>query len=944
MTVSPASSRWIFLAALVAVLFVAAGLRLYQLPERPLGLHYDEAANGILAGEIARGLKTPIFIASYTGKEVLFFYWAALWMKLCGVTPWALRLSAALIGVATVAATVWAGHELLQEWADGRWIALTAAAALAVSFWHIVLSRYGFRAITQPLLQALTVAALWRGFRQGQGRQRPLAQMMWPALAGLFCGLTAYTYLAARAFPIPLAAALAALLVTDRHKRKQRLVQTGVFVAVAALVLTPLARYWYTHPGSFMVRARQVAADNWAEAWRGWVACLKMFFWEGDPYIRFNVPGRPLFGPPLAVLFVVGLGAGLYRLVRVLRSSEDEARSLSVGAGVFLFVLLPVMLLPSALATDEITPSNLRTVGLLPFVYVFPALGLWTFLGLLRPLYADRSSVKHVLLPAAGFLLLVTMGVSVASSYLAWASSPSLYYAADGDLSDAADYLSGADLSSTTPYVASQHYRHPTLAFLSDDYEAVRWLVGGQTLAFPPSGNALYLMPRSASDDLAWMRSMLSEDSFVSAPPGPDGSPAFYVYRSRISEAPAAPERRSVNLGHVVRFLGYGVTNQPQAGETADIALWWKVTGSPEHPDYRAVARLHDRWGSVWGTRQPSHYPSEQWTEGELIIDHLSVPIEPGAPPGEYAVRFGLYAPGADTRLPVLDESGAYAGLYTEIPIEVARAATPPSTEEMGIQDRIGASLDGLTLLGASVNTKTARPGERLHATLFWRVGNTAPPSHRLSLRLGGRTLYEGGPVHDTYPFSEWRPQEVVADRYSPRLPLDMPAGTHPLRIQIGDQGTLDLGNVTVQATDRIFEVPPISHPVTATLSDRVELLGYDLSSDSPAAGETLTLTLTWRALTDMVTDYTVFTHLEAPDGSMVGQRDQQPREGTYPTSLWARGEVVTDVYRIPIDAAAPPGEHRLKVGMYTAEDGIRLSIENDEDNAVTLQTISVAE
>jgi predicted membrane-bound mannosyltransferase len=90
--------RWVSAVMLLLILFVAAGLRLYRLPDLPLGLHYDEAANGILAGEIAAGAKLPIFISSYTGKEVLFFYWAALWIKLLGVTPLALRLSAALVG------------------------------------------------------------------------------------------------------------------------------------------------------------------------------------------------------------------------------------------------------------------------------------------------------------------------------------------------------------------------------------------------------------------------------------------------------------------------------------------------------------------------------------------------------------------------------------------------------------------------------------------------------------------------------------------------------------------------------------------------------------------------------------------------------------------------------------------------------------------------------
>jgi hypothetical protein len=59
---SHATTRWMFLAAFLAVCLVAAGLRFYRLSELPLGLHYDEAANGILAGEIARGLKAPIFI------------------------------------------------------------------------------------------------------------------------------------------------------------------------------------------------------------------------------------------------------------------------------------------------------------------------------------------------------------------------------------------------------------------------------------------------------------------------------------------------------------------------------------------------------------------------------------------------------------------------------------------------------------------------------------------------------------------------------------------------------------------------------------------------------------------------------------------------------------------------------------------------------------------
>ena len=82
MSESERGVRRLFLAALLLVVLVAAVLRLYDLPRTPLGLHYDEAANGILASGIASGNDRPLFITAYTGKEVLFFYWAALSMKL----------------------------------------------------------------------------------------------------------------------------------------------------------------------------------------------------------------------------------------------------------------------------------------------------------------------------------------------------------------------------------------------------------------------------------------------------------------------------------------------------------------------------------------------------------------------------------------------------------------------------------------------------------------------------------------------------------------------------------------------------------------------------------------------------------------------------------------------------------------------------------------------
>ena len=967
-------SRWPFAATLLLVLLVAAGLRLYRLPELPLGLHYDEAANGILAGEIARGIKAPVFIPSYTGKEVLFFYWAALWMRLLGVAPLALRLSAALAGVATIAATVWAVRELLHGQRDADWVALLTAAFLATSFWHLILSRYGFRAVTQPLLQALTVAALWRGLRKAHRPERagagllpdsaspvhggaapapPVSRRCWVAwllLAGLLCGLTAYTYLAARAFPIPLAAALLTLLVADRGHRRARLGQLAIFVAVAGLTLAPLAHYWLTHPGSFMTRTQQVAATGWPEAWAGIRACLGMFFLRGDPYIRFNLPHRPLLNPIIALFFLLGLTIVARQFIRPLRAANRPSASQPLGppaplrlaSCVFLLTYLPTMLLPSALAVGAITPSNLRTVGLLPFIYIFPALGLWAILDAIRrrvPFAIRHSQFVHCSL----FIFFIALsGFITASIYFnQWAVSAELYYAADGDLADVAAYLDQADLSTTTPYVASIHYRHPTLAFLARDYGAIRWLTGGRTVVFPPEGDALLIFPHSASEHLAWVESLLPDDALIAAPPGPDGTPAFHAYRAGPAPDLSPTRPLTADLAHIALLLGYDIAGESHSGESVEAAVWWRVLNAPDRGDYGPVARLTDPWGFVWGETQPFRYPSEQWTPGELIVDHLSIPVAPGAPPGDYLVRFGLYSASAGALLPVLDDTGRYAGSTVELPVHLARAATPPDPGDLDIRTRLDAHTDGFTLLGFNLDTVSARPGERLYLTLFWRANAALRPDYDITLTLGETGLYTGAPVHDTYPTSIWSAGEVVVDRYDPRLSRDAPPGDHSLRLQAGDL-LLDLGTVTVQATNRVFDVPPISRPLTATLGDQVQLLGYDLSAETVAPGDTLTLTLYWRALAEMDQDYVVFTHLLAPDGSMTGQRDNQPVGGAYPTSLWMTGEVITDVYEISIRAGAAPGEHRLEVGMYVTETGTRLPVGGTPDDAIFLQTVTV--
>ncbi|MCU0522628.1 MAG: glycosyltransferase family 39 protein [Anaerolineae bacterium] len=247
---------------MMIVLLVTALLRFAALPELPLGLHYDEAANLVLTRQIVEDQYRPLFIRAYTGKEVFFFYAAAPWVWMVGGSAWGLRLGGAVVGVLTVAATYAATRALVGRRRGGPAIALFAAGWMAVAFPHVLLSRYGFRAISQPLLQALTVAMLWRGLR--------FRRMGWSVGAGALLGLTGYTYLAARLFPLPLALTGGWLVArSNSSERWHTLRRFALVLGIAAIVFAPLGLYFLRHPDAFTTRISQVGIPS-RPCWRWW--------------------------------------------------------------------------------------------------------------------------------------------------------------------------------------------------------------------------------------------------------------------------------------------------------------------------------------------------------------------------------------------------------------------------------------------------------------------------------------------------------------------------------------------------------------------------------------------------------------------------------------------------------------------------------------------------
>lgn len=874
--------------ALLAVLG-GAFLRFHRLSTVPPGLHYDFAANAIIASDIAFNGWREVFITAYTGKEALYFYTAGLLFKFVGASVFTLQLTAAIYGVLGIAACYFAARQLLAFLPQRGWVAALAAAILSFTFMHLVWSRYGERATTEPVVQGLAVGFLFRAFVLDRKRQTPASGILATpaanfAIAGLFTGLAAYTYLAARLFPIPVGIALGGYLISARrHSPADTVRGVVLFGLAAALVFAPLGLFFINHPEAFLVRASQLTPreGEFGLLMQGAIGALGMIFVSGEPYDRFNIPGRPIFDWWLGLFFAIGLAHVLYRLAKPNRQPGGASPRLPYG---FLLAYTLTFLAPTALSVHDIYPSNVRSMGLLPLIAVFPALGIAFTLSLFRRFFRTAHY------PIVVFATLLFGTITTYHAYFnQWATAPGLHYANDTDLLNAARWLNTIDTENADVYLSAIHYRHPTVAYAANQFESFRWLNGGQALAIPPRP-AIYVFPHSAPPPEGWLAGWMP----IAAPLGPDGTPDFRAYR--FDSPPPLPNvlPASANFANIIELVGY----QHVAPDTVDFKL--RVLNAPDQPDYRLVADVVDSSGYHWAQAFNDAYFAEQWQAEEWILMRITLDLPVGMPPGDYKLLLTFFSASAKTTLPAITPEGNIAayGIITAIAFP-ASAAQPLQTPL--------AMIGETNLIKVEPPPLTIRQGEPLPFALHWQLPAPATADAPFVIRLGDAILFSGSAANNTYPITQWQAGEIVIDRYAPRLPRDFAAGRYTL--SVNDFG---LGDVTVQAIERQTAAPAPQHRLSATFDDTLALIGYDLTGDR--------LVLYWHALRNTEVNFTRFVHVLDANGQIIAQADSAPQDGRYGTSLWQAGEYVADAVSLPL-----AGGEQIAVGWYVAESGQRL-------------------
>ena len=219
-----------WLWAVLAITALAAFLRLYRLTEIPPGILGDEGLMGINARRILDEGWIGAYVPVGPGVNSGTMYLMALFIGILGNTVLAIRLPMALMGVATVPLAYLAFREMV-----GKPTALIAAYILAVSLWHIQLSRIAFPQVAWPMMEMATLAALFWAFRT---RRAVLF-----GLAGLLLGLGVHSYNAYPLFPAGLYLFFVWVFIRGQPMSRSELLRNVVFFTVAAVIgALPLIR------------------------------------------------------------------------------------------------------------------------------------------------------------------------------------------------------------------------------------------------------------------------------------------------------------------------------------------------------------------------------------------------------------------------------------------------------------------------------------------------------------------------------------------------------------------------------------------------------------------------------------------------------------------------------------------------------------------------------
>ncbi len=704
---------------------------------------------------------------------------------------------------------------------------------------------------------------VWRGGIDGKDVSRVVPAIFALAGLGLAHHLTTVLLLPA--------VILAVLMAWPRLPVKTWLISIGLMLAGLALYLYLPVRWPMLHNGTPMPLGDFI----------GWITgarfggALQLRAWLDDP-ARYGIVGRLLLdgiGVPGAVL----AGFGLV----ILFTREWRAALITLGAfaGVIFYGL------------NYLVPDLL--------VFILPAFWLmatWIAVGaswLLDEIPVRFGQRYAAVLGGIGLALLTLIPAT-----FAWETPPTLDWSDEAALEDwgrevlALPLDEGSAILADSEKIAPLEYLH-SVEELRPDMEMI--VLGLETDYY----DALYA--RLGAGQTVYLARLL---------PGLEGSyylrsvgPLIEVGTKPSSTMPGGFTATDTRWGNDIALTGFHIDADPPAvGEPLGLTLAWQAPAVPINGGYHIQISLLDASGTVAWRSDPAfpvsgRYPTSAWKPGEVITDYHTLPLPHTLEAGMYQLAVRLVPPFSDEALVLVD--GAEQAVLGAVEIAPARN-TPPALPGRAIRTANAA------LAGFSASER-ALAGGQVQLAVDWRGAEGVQ-------RVGGTSLVEDASV--AMPFDG---AEITLTLDEDRLLWALEGDTLRCGWSLPVTDSCKLGETAIEGETAAGAI--------ANFDNQMVLMRADFEPGTLRPGDWFEITLEWQGLRSMGADYTVFVQLIGPDGRPHGQIDQWPAQGTYPTSTWPPGERVTDRYRIPVDADAPPGLYEVYVGVYLLGTNERLPV-----------------
>ncbi len=263
-----------------------------------------------------------------------------------------------------------------------------------------------------------------------------------------------------------------------------------------------------------------------------------------------------------------------------------------------------------------------------------------------------------------------------------------------------------------------------------------------------------------------------------------------------------------------------------------------------------------------------------------------------------------------------------------------------PSDEQV---DALNLSLGpDIILKGYRGGNLTLTAGEVTQLQLVWQAVNQPARRYKVFLQLLDAhdqviAQRDSEPVGDSRPTDTWQAGEEILDNHGVLIPPGTPPGDYRRILGLYDRETgkrlrladgKDYVGLPPVRVTRATTPPPLA--ALNMMDDQqfdfgaITLLGHDRykrdyghAPETPIyPGDRLHLTFYWQANVRPRADWWFDLTLSDAGGRMVARLRWPLVSDSYPTTMWAKGEVVRGEHDLQLSAELPPGSYQLSLTM----------------------------